>query len=686
MRLLGIFNIFAITTNLFRIGTWIYLRVFPIPHALVPLMALYIVSMVLRSDTPVEESRRAFSPNPVVPVLEDNPQAEREDQQRDESYNMGQRAACRFLATLTTPLRFLFALPSKSRWIYRGHLIINTLLALFVLDFTYRFHLPGWHHNDLAFVRVTAVHSNAVKLQVRYPPYEDPSQPNGLCVLKVQYREVDTYGGDPQIWRDGPELKLRKINDWINVTNLTGLWPEHTYEFQLAKLDSTPLPYPSKPLSFRTFPDPKWTHGTKLKFIATSGVRLNFPYAPVPHANRFKGFDILAKYFVPLEEASRAADGPSNADSPPVTAQPPTFALLIGDLVRRRSSIPFKRANINYARELRNVFASPSFRRIYENIPVYHAFGPSPQLTMSEGSLLEAPEPSDGASGAFGLYSRSASYWGWRDHSYYEFRHGDIAFFVLDTLTYRSSNDVPETERSLLGTKQLEDLFMWAAMVNQTSVYKIVVSPVPLSALWGNTAASVTWADFPSERARIVDMLSYLPNAIVVSGGRHEFAAIEYLGGKIMEVVTGPISSYAIPAVLSPLDAKNSLIIEADRNEDFTASAEGFDWPNEQIVRPTVESRREEAILHRISGENHVWSTFDIDTTNKTQPSLILSVYGRNGLIWSTQRFGQPVTIRTRSTALTMLRKALSDLLSRMGFKSVSELLSQILAFFFPSS
>ncbi|KAG8900116.1 hypothetical protein FRB99_006249 [Tulasnella sp. 403] len=537
--------------------------------------------------------------------------------------------------------------------------------------------------------------------------------------VEVLWREANTYAGGSRAWKDGPVMQLRREDDWVNVAHIRGLWPEHQYELALAKPNSERLPYPSEPLSFKTFPDPRSTLGTRLKFVVSSGVRPNFPYAPVSHANRFKGFDILAKYLVPSKEVPRAANSTDSADplpeqgpsegtgseytetfdrqtsessgesqptttmsyisnlvskfrksvSAPVTGQPPAFVLLIGDLVRRRSAFPFKRADINYVQELRNVFASPSFRRIYENIPVYHAFGPSPQLTTSEGSLLEPPEPSHGASYAFGLYSRAASYWGGLDHSYYDFRYGDVAFFVLDTLTYRSLNEAPEAERSLLGAKQLADFFAWAQKVNQTSVYKVVVSPVPLSAMWGNTTASVTWADFPSERARIINMLSYLPNAVVVSGGRHEFAAIEYLEGKIVEVVTGPMSSYAIPGVLSRLDEKNAMVIETVRNETLRAPAEGFDAPNEEdIVVPVVDRRPEEAILHRINGGNYKWSTFDIDTTNKTQPTLLLSVYGSSGLIWSTQIFGQPVTIRTTSAVAAVLSEGLKTVLSKLGF------------------
>ena len=71
--------------------------------------------------------------------------------------------------------------------------------------------------------------------------------------------------------------------------------------------------------------------------------------------------------------------------------------------------------------------------------------------------------------------------------------------------------------------------------------------------MWGSSYGENTWALYPEERAKIVDLLAYIPNVIVISGDRHEFTAIEYLDGKFWEFATGPLSSYAIPSLLTRL-------------------------------------------------------------------------------------------------------------------------------------
>jgi alkaline phosphatase D len=68
--------------------------------------------------------------------------------------------------------------------------------------------------------------------------------------------------------------------------------------------------------------------------------------------------------------------------------------------------------------------------------------------------------------------------------------------------------------------------------VNSTAAFKFIVSSVPLSAMWGGIdGQSETWAGADEERRALLDLLEYVPNVIVISGDRHEFAAIEYITG-----------------------------------------------------------------------------------------------------------------------------------------------------------
>ena len=141
------------------------------------------------------------------------------------------------------------------------------------------------------------------------------------------------------------------------------------------------------------------------------------------------------------------------------------------------------------------------------------------------------------------------------DVHYYNFRYGDNAFFVLDTRRYRTGADVspggehhnsttaiPEDDdlhtpkpRTMLGDKQLMAVYSWLGKVNSTTTFKFIVSSVPFTTLWkGGDGAMDSWAAYPEERNALLDVLEYVPNVIVISGDRHEFAAIE-MRGKVLE-------------------------------------------------------------------------------------------------------------------------------------------------------
>ena len=63
----------------------------------------------------------------------------------------------------------------------------------------------------------------------------------------------------------------------------------------LAHTNRTVLPYPASPIRFRTFPDSRLPTGSHFRFVVSSCLKPNFPYAPFQN-NRIKGFDLLADY------------------------------------------------------------------------------------------------------------------------------------------------------------------------------------------------------------------------------------------------------------------------------------------------------------------------------------------------------------------------------------------------------
>ena len=64
--------------------------------------------------------------------------------------------------------------------------------------------------------------------------------------------------------------------------------------------------------------------------------------------------------------------------------------------------------------------------------------------------------------------------------------------------------------------------------VNTTATFKFIVSSVPFTSLWQHDALKDSWAAFETEKRALLDVLHTVPNVIILSGDRHEFAAIEF--------------------------------------------------------------------------------------------------------------------------------------------------------------
>lgn len=83
---------------------------------------------------------------------------------------------------------------------------------------------------------------------------------------------------------------------------------------------------------------------------------------------------------------------------------------------------------------------------------------------MGEHNDSKPPYPN--AADAFKLYNADANYDSMHEGQfYYEFRRGDVAFFVMDTRRYRSRIEDLST-RSMLGEEQLSAVLAWLSQVN----------------------------------------------------------------------------------------------------------------------------------------------------------------------------------------------------------------------------
>lgn len=83
--------------------------------------------------------------------------------------------------------------------------------------------------------------------------------------------------------------------------------------------------------------------------------------------------------------------------------------------------------------------------------------------------------------------------------------------------------------------------------VNSTSTFKFVITSVPFTSLWTHDATVDSWAAYTVEKSSIFDAIATVPNVIILSGDRHEFALVEFnhpssTGHRVLEISTSPLS------------------------------------------------------------------------------------------------------------------------------------------------
>ena len=140
--------------------------------------------------------------------------------------------------------------------------------------------------------------------------------------------------------------------------------------------------------------------------------------------------------------------------------------------------------------------------------------------------------------------------------------------------------------------------------VNNTAVFKFIVSSVPFTALWTYEALEDTWAAFPYEKSALLSAFQSVPNVIVLSGDRHEFAAIEFAAGdgghNVLEVSTSPMSMFYVPFIRT-LKPRSEEVVNRTR-EEVIIKEDG----NMGVVQHVEEVPREK-VLKYIAEGNYKW-------------------------------------------------------------------------------
>lgn len=122
----------------------------------------------------------------------------------------------------------------------------------------------------------------------------------------------------------------------------------------LATFNRTLLPYPSTPIKFQTFPDPRLPTGTHFRFVSSSCITHNFPYIPL-QGRRIWGFETLSRYLF----------APATHDNNTVPTQ---FMLFLGDFIYADVPVYIGDKLEAYRQRYRRAYASKSFRAVYERL------------------------------------------------------------------------------------------------------------------------------------------------------------------------------------------------------------------------------------------------------------------------------------------------------------------------------
>ncbi|KAF8876036.1 PhoD-like phosphatase-domain-containing protein [Gymnopilus junonius] len=417
-------------------------------------------------------------------------------------------------------------------------------------------------------------------------------------------------------------------------------------------------------MSFRTFPDPRINSPSYFRFLATSCVTPNFPYRGPLHKRTIQGFDYLADYLTLSRE-------PTNQN--PNTVTPPAeFLLFLGDFIYADVPIYIGDDQEAYRRLYRRNYQSPSFRKVYEQLPIFHAYDDHEFINNYIGNSQDIP-PFANASDAYNIYAGNANYDPANPgQNFYDFQYGDVAFFVMDTRRYRSAPtpEHDETYRTMLGDDQLTALYDWLHKVNETSSFKFIVSSVPFTSLWTHDAQTDSWAGYPLEKAALLEAFHSVPNVVIISGDRHEFAALEFPAADpsrhtVREFSTSPLSMFYIPFIHTLLPQSEAFF--TGNATTVTPSQDGTSLEETQIE---VQVPYEKTIAYIPHG-NSKWSTFEIDTRDGSKPTLRVETVIDGKPAYHLEVIGKP-TVRPPLIGLgSLVTTNVIDLFDKIGLKPV---------------
>ncbi|KAI1173686.1 PhoD-like phosphatase [Nemania sp. FL0916] len=388
--------------------------------------------------------------------------------------------------------------------------LLNLAAVAMVTDFVYS---PKWSHpsHDLSFARVGYVSHSEAKLLIR-----EPDQAKMPITVQLHIKSGQGQFDNPSWLEVGSIALTTEDLDYTAVVTLPLAHSEQrVYEWTTSNNHSGEFSAAPKPGVMPELFDGKFT------FLSTSCLVPRLPYNPLDHPLAFPGMKHLANVL------------------PSLGAQ---FMLFLGDFIYIEVPQQFGQAVENYRQKYRQVYASPDWPSVGQNLSWIHVLDDHEIQNdwdlQSTGVYETAVDPwhhyqtavnppEAKRAGAAGLLSRSGA-------TYFSFTQGPASFFMLDTRTYRSQNSEPfhSENKTMLGQTQLEDFLAWLRQPEPKGVkWKIVASSVPFTKNW-RVNTKDTWGGFLVERRKILEAMwdagDLGVGVIVLSGDRHEFGATAF--------------------------------------------------------------------------------------------------------------------------------------------------------------
>lgn len=541
----------------FRVVTYLFLRWFPghqFPIAIYSLFALYLPSFIASYltqnpysvlDTTTATATATATGTKVV----DRPSATAQtrnlrskdkptqhiEEVRVEKTVVGTPQSTKFWRTLLT------GSPSPtSSPLSLITLLINAALLAGVADFVYRAPLY-YPSNDLSFARIGYVGFDNAKLVIR-----EPDSTKLPIAVSVHLKDPVAPFDNPRPLYSGGVKYLTADTDYTVVVPLE--WQsqprEREYIWKTSNNHSGTFTTPPKPGKPTARNDGRYT------FLTTSCIIPHFPYNPFDHPLSIPGFSYLAK------------------NIPSLGAQ---FMLFLGDFIYIDVPRRFGTDIETYRRHYRQVYASPEWASVSQNLSWIHVLDDHEIANDWSGNTTgvysaavdpyriyqtDANPPAARKAGALDVLRKAATY--------FEFMEGPAAFFMLDTRSYRSPKSLPinSTEKTMLGQEQLSDLLDFLRRPVPKGVrWKFLASSVPFTKNWRFDGED-TWGGYLAERRIILEAMWDLQasgngvGVVIVSGDRHEFAATAFpppkdsrwpVSATVHEFSTSPLNQFYVP-------------------------------------------------------------------------------------------------------------------------------------------